>query len=166
MINQQWPNQQNEDLYGNNDNGYRVPWLGTDFNDPSSVTDLPEPSFATVGSMVPTEVQAIPFDDTEMPFTCSERMYGYYADPRHNCTVFHVCFPYVSAGGGQGLAHYAFECPKPTIFDQQAFVCNYPDESYPCQDSERLYGLNTKLTSKLKEIANQVFGEAENQDFE
>ena len=36
---------------------------------------------------------------------------------------------------------YSFVCGNGTVFDQEALVCNYPENALPCEDSNQLYGL-------------------------
>ena len=38
-------------------------------------------------------------------------------------------------------AHWSFICGNGTIFDQQILVCNYPQDSLPCDQAEAFYNL-------------------------
>ena len=39
-------------------------------------------------------------------FSCIDRPYGYYADQRNDCKVFHVCYPALFLDGHSELYHY------------------------------------------------------------
>lgn len=81
-----------------------------------------------------------PYDDS---FSCEERTYGYYGDVNNNCQVFHICLPITDTDGSRILRYnkYSFVCGNGTVFDQEALVCNYPENALPCEDSNQLYGL-------------------------
>lgn len=72
-------------------------------------------------------------------FTCYGRMIGYYADPDHECKVYHFCL----LGDYNGDAVYqriSYLCLNGTLFDQQALDCVDPTKmSAPCKDSATHY---------------------------
>ena len=56
--------------------------------------------------------------------------------------VFHICWPvYDDYGSVTETAHWSFICGNGTIFDQQTLVCNYPQDSLPCDQAEAFYNL-------------------------
>ena len=73
--------------------------------------------------------------------------------------VFHICYPLTDDTGriteyikyGDTLYHqtiniiniidrWSFFCGNGTVFDQQALVCNHPEDAFPCEESPSLYG--------------------------
>ena len=55
--------------------------------------------------------------------------------------VFHICLPIEDNEGAViETAKWSFFCGNGTIFDQQALVCNFPDDAFPCEESPSLYG--------------------------
>ena len=74
-------------------------------------------------------------------FSCEGQEYGYYADVNNNCQVFHVCWPILSdLGDVVEYAQWSFICGNATIFDQSTLTCNYPQDSFPCEEAPSLYG--------------------------
>ena len=56
--------------------------------------------------------------------------------------VFHICLPLEDDFGQiTETAHWSFICGNGTIFDQQLLVCNYPQDSLPCDQAESFYNL-------------------------
>jgi len=74
-------------------------------------------------------------------FSCEERAYGYYADIASGCEVFHICLP-IEDNEGEVIeyAKWSMFCGNQTIFDQQSLTCNHPEDAFPCEESESLYG--------------------------
>ena len=74
-------------------------------------------------------------------FSCEGQAYGYYADVDNNCEVFHICYP-IADDTGTILEYkrWSFFCGNGTVFDQQALVCNHPEDAFPCAESPSLYG--------------------------
>ena len=35
---------------------------------------------------------------------------------------------------------WSFFCGNGTVFDQEALVCNHPEDAFPCEESPSLYG--------------------------
>ncbi|CAG0881698.1 unnamed protein product [Darwinula stevensoni] len=86
----------------------------------------------------------------ETGFSCNGRVTGgYYADVQARCQVFWVCAP----DPLQGLRPVAFLCPNGTIYNQQAFTCDWWF-NVECQSSEGFYGLNDEI-GKVPEGAGQ-----------
>ena len=55
--------------------------------------------------------------------------------------IFHICLPIQDNEGiVTSTAKWSFFCGNGTIFDQQALVCNFPDDAFPCEESPSLYG--------------------------
>ncbi|XP_059083499.1 uncharacterized protein LOC131880806 [Tigriopus californicus] len=76
-----------------------------------------------------------------MEFNCEGRKYGYYGDINNDCQLFHICLPIEDADGNViDTNHWTFLCSNGTIFDQQTLSCNYISDSFPCEESESLYG--------------------------
>merc|ERR1711934_245903 len=74
-------------------------------------------------------------------FSCEGQDYGYYADVASGCEIFHICLPIQDNEGiVTSTAKWSFFCGNGTIFDQQALVCNFPDDAFPCEESPSLYG--------------------------
>ena len=80
-----------------------------------------------------------PYDDS---FSCEGQTYGYYGDVNNNCQVFHICLPIEDNEGNiESYSKYSFVCGNGTVFDQQALVCNFPEDAFPCEESPSLYGV-------------------------
>lgn len=59
----------------------------------------------------------------ENNFSCGDDKIfgGYYADPQHDCQVYHVCIQ----DEKNDLSHVSFLCPNGTIFNQELFICDW-----------------------------------------
>ncbi|XP_042208936.1 U-scoloptoxin(01)-Cw1a-like [Homarus americanus] len=75
-------------------------------------------------------------------FDCSNRSYGYYADPANGCAIFHVCYPYVDPEGNFNMRMFSLLCGEGTIFDQSTLTCNFPEYALPCDAAASLYNIN------------------------
>ncbi|XP_042856566.1 U-scoloptoxin(01)-Cw1a-like [Penaeus japonicus] len=64
-------------------------------------------------------------------FECGDLPYGYYADQANSCAVFHVCLPYID-NDLYITRHFSFMCGAGTMFDQERLVCDFPENSVPC----------------------------------
>ena len=85
-----------------------------------------------------TILSSVPVQES---FTCEGQQYGYYADVDNNCEIFHICLPIEDdAGAVIEYAQWSFVCGNGTIFDQQTLTCNYPTDSFPCEEAPSLYG--------------------------
>merc|ERR1711994_443923 len=74
-------------------------------------------------------------------FSCEGQAYGYFADVENNCEVFHICYPLTDDTGRiTEYIKWSFFCGNGTVFDQQALVCNHPEDAFPCEESPSLYG--------------------------
>lgn len=73
-------------------------------------------------------------------FDCTGRTYGYYADVKNQCKVYHVCSPKVDEFGTKFYEHYSFVCSEGLIFDQRKLTCLPESQtSTPCGDSEKYF---------------------------
>ncbi|XP_050695159.1 U-scoloptoxin(01)-Cw1a-like [Eriocheir sinensis] len=72
--------------------------------------------------------------DIRTGFDCANLPYGYYADEANNCTVFHVCLPYIIFDEIV-TRQFSFFCGEGTVFDQQRLVCVHPRDSLPCSQA-------------------------------
>ncbi|XP_068251069.1 serine-rich adhesin for platelets-like [Palaemon carinicauda] len=79
-------------------------------------------------------------------FTCEGRVYGYYADQDNDCQIFHVCLPmqqlYPEMYCEEDIFHFSFICPLSTIFNQEAMVCDWTKNAFPCSEADQLYARN------------------------
>ncbi|CAL4127180.1 unnamed protein product [Meganyctiphanes norvegica] len=75
-------------------------------------------------------------------FSCEGLQYGYYADVNNGCRVFHICYPYMDAYGVVRTRMWSFICGLGSIFNQQALVCDHPQNSIPCDQSPTFYNIN------------------------
>merc|ERR1712213_25744 len=74
-------------------------------------------------------------------FSCEGQAYGYFADVQNNCEVFHICYPLTDETGRiTEYLKWSFFCGNGTVFDQEALVCNHPEDAFPCEESPSLYG--------------------------
>merc|ERR1711936_1132353 len=74
-------------------------------------------------------------------FSCEGQAYGYFADVENNCEVFHICYPLTDDTGRiTEYIRWSFFCGNGTVFDQEALVCNHPEDAFPCEESPSLYG--------------------------
>ena len=55
--------------------------------------------------------------------------------------MFHICYPITDDTGSiQEYKRWSFFCGNGTVFDQEALVCNHPEDAFPCEESPSLYG--------------------------
>ncbi|XP_076035007.1 uncharacterized protein LOC143021433 [Oratosquilla oratoria] len=78
-------------------------------------------------------------------FQCADRPYGYYADERNECRVFHVCNPYLFSDGRIETHQYSFMCGEGRVFDQEKLTCVEEFAAIPCQESSFHYSKNTEF---------------------
>lgn len=72
-------------------------------------------------------------------FDCNGRVYGYYADVKNECKIYHVCAPKLT-NGVQSYEHYSFICADGLVFDQQRVTCvPQEDTSIECSEAESYY---------------------------
>ncbi|GFT69537.1 uncharacterized protein NPIL_500371 [Nephila pilipes] len=57
---------------------------------------------------------------------------GFFRNP-DDCNKFYRCVDY--NGDGQEFVKYDFSCPEGLVFDEENSVCNWPDQSAPCDGS-------------------------------
>ncbi|XP_047483977.1 U-scoloptoxin(01)-Cw1a-like [Penaeus chinensis] len=72
-------------------------------------------------------------------FSCDGLKYGYYADLNNGCRVFHICYPYLDAEEFLRTRMFSFICGLGTVFNQVTLVCDFPNDSIPCEDSPNYY---------------------------
>jgi len=75
-------------------------------------------------------------------FSCDGLAYGYYADVSNGCRVFHICYPQQDAEQFVVTRMWSFICGLGTVFNQEALVCDYPQNSIPCEESQNYYNVN------------------------
>lgn len=99
------------------------------------------------GESAEADFLGLPIGSTEIvgkkidtSFDCSNRAYGYYADVKNLCRVYHICATKTDEFGVRSVEHYSFVCAKGLMFDQQKITC-VPERSAVtnCDDSERYY---------------------------
>ncbi|GFW66259.1 uncharacterized protein TNCV_1711581 [Trichonephila clavipes] len=57
---------------------------------------------------------------------------GFFRNP-DDCNKFYRCVDY--NGDGQEFVKYDFSCPEGLVFDEDNSICNWPDQSAPCEGS-------------------------------
>lgn len=67
-------------------------------------------------------------DTSESQGECTEE--GFYRNPE-DCNKFYRCVDF--NGDGQQFVRYDFDCPEGLVFDEVNSVCNWPDQSPPCE---------------------------------
>ncbi|KAH7951971.1 uncharacterized protein LOC119393927 [Rhipicephalus sanguineus] len=86
-------------------------------------------------------------------FSCERITPGTYADMRSGCKSYFACA--LIAGKETAVR---LSCPIPTVFDQRAKNCIFPDLATPCELSEMYFNVpdyaNIKLTSKPSPMIN------------
>ncbi|XP_076035598.1 uncharacterized protein LOC143021778 [Oratosquilla oratoria] len=78
----------------------------------------------------------------DVSFSCGDRPYGFYADERNNCQVFHVCNPYLFDDGRVETHQYSFMCGEGRVFDQSELTCVDQFAAIPCAESSFFYSRN------------------------
>lgn len=92
---------------------------------------------------------AILGDDIDTSFDCKGRSYGYYADVKNQCKVYHVCSPKLDEFGVRFYEHYSFVCAEGLIFDQQKLTCVPSAQAYgECAVAEKLYHRTADLFNR------------------
>merc|ERR1711868_200851 len=96
-----------------------------------------------MGSVIATYISISQQTRYEAHWTssCEGQAYGYFADVDNNCEVFHICYPLTDETGRiTEYLKWSFFCGNGTVFDQEALVCNHPEDAFPCEESPSLYG--------------------------
>lgn len=79
-------------------------------------------------------------DKIDTSFDCTGRSYGYYADVKNQCKIYHVCSPKTDEFGVRFYEHFSFVCAEGLVFDQRKITCVPNKEaSHECSDSERYF---------------------------
>lgn len=97
-------------------------------------------------------------DKIDTSFDCSGRAYGYYADVKNQCKVYHVCSPKTDEFGVRFYEHFSFVCAEGLIFDQRKITCVPGREaSHQCSDSEKYFEKTSEQFHKEHEsfVANK-----------
>jgi len=108
----------------------------------TAVKAAPQPQLASDSYNFAAEAETLLQSPLDTGFTCEGRDYNYYADVANNCQVFHVCMPVPGEDGVTIVSYqqWSFICGNQTIFDQSTLTCNYPQDAFPCEEAESLYG--------------------------
>ncbi|KAG7156251.1 U-scoloptoxin(01)-Cw1a-like [Homarus americanus] len=91
---------------------------------------------------LPGNATAILVNPLQTGFTCGQRIYGYYADVDNGCQVFHVCHPFVDVDLLIKMRMFSFICGQGLVFDQEKLVCDFPENSVPCEAAAQFYDIN------------------------
>lgn len=80
-------------------------------------------------------------------FSCTGRIFGYYADVLNDCQLFHICYPLRQVFNNNPYVpdvtyQFSFICPAYTIFSQDARVCAWSHSAFPCSEAESMYNIN------------------------
>ena len=95
-------------------------------------------------------------DDIDTSFNCYGRSYGYYADVKNQCKVYHVCSPKLDEFGKRFYEHYSFVCAEGLIFDQQKLTCVPSAQAYgECLHAEKFYH-NTADLFNSNQVAHET----------
>ncbi|XP_076035202.1 uncharacterized protein LOC143021512 [Oratosquilla oratoria] len=78
-------------------------------------------------------------------FACGDSPYGYYADERNDCRIFHICNPYLFEDGRVESVQYSFMCGEGAVFDQSQLTCVEQFAAIPCQESANFYSRNEEF---------------------
>ena len=114
------------------------------------------PASANSSESVEADFLGLPIGSTKIlgekidtSFDCTGRTYGYYADVKNQCKVYHVCSPKTDEYGVKFYEHYSFVCAEGLLFDQQKLTCLPAKElSTPCPESENFF---TKTAAIFRE---------------
>ncbi|KAK8404204.1 hypothetical protein O3P69_000342 [Scylla paramamosain] len=91
---------------------------------------------------LPANATAILGRGVRTGFVCDGKVYGFYADPDNACQIFHLCYPYVDADLVVKLRMFSFICGPQLVFDQEKLVCDFPENSLPCEAAPSFYSIN------------------------
>jgi hypothetical protein len=72
-------------------------------------------------------------------FQCQGRGYGYYADVKNECKIWHICEKRVDDLGNEYMNRISFFCPLGTHFDQKTLGCTISSLALPCPEAEHFY---------------------------
>ncbi|XP_013793541.1 basic proline-rich protein-like, partial [Limulus polyphemus] len=79
----------------------------------------------------------------DITFSCFGRPYGFYADIKNQCKIYHVCKPVTDAAGNvMRYLRYSFVCPNQTVFDQRGLVCTHAHLAVQCSTSHKYLYVN------------------------
>jgi len=106
--------------------------------------------------ILPSNASVILSSPINTGFDCTGRAFGYYADPANNCQIFHVCVPIETEEGPQAPVMWSFICGLGSIFDQAQLVCNYPEDSLPCEQVEEYYRINEYFGREELEFSSDL----------
>jgi len=103
-------------------------------------------SASTSGESVEADFLGLPIGSTKIlgdkidtSFDCTGKTYGYYADVKNECKVYHVCSPKVDEFGVKFYEHFSFICAEGLVFDQQKLTCVPSREAISCHESEKFF---------------------------
>ena len=68
---------------------------------------------------------------------------GYYADPKQDCQVYHVCL----SDPQHSLYPASFLCPNGTLFNQEYFICDWWF-NVDCSLAESFYSINEEIAAE------------------
>jgi len=72
-------------------------------------------------------------------FSCNGLGYGYFADEKNYCIIYHVCEPREDEEERHFLEKVSYFCPLTTVFDQVTLSCSSRETAIPCHDSHLFY---------------------------
>jgi len=72
-------------------------------------------------------------------FSCNGLAYGYFADMKNECIIYHICQPYEDEEGHHLFRRISSFCPLGTVFDQLSLGCTNIETAIPCLDSANYY---------------------------
>ncbi|CAG0924071.1 unnamed protein product [Notodromas monacha] len=74
------------------------------------------------------------FGNAQTTFSCDGKPYGYYADVDNGCRIFHICQSSLTESDAP-VTRWSFFCGGGTVFNQATLVCDFPENSPPCETS-------------------------------
>ncbi|RWS05897.1 hypothetical protein B4U80_08046, partial [Leptotrombidium deliense] len=83
----------------------------------------------------------------DVSFSCHGKKYGYYADVRNLCKIYHVCREVSLPDGTYWMQRSSFSCPLGSVFDQQKLICVGEKDAMDCSQSELFYEHTAKTFS-------------------
>ncbi|RWS24144.1 uncharacterized protein B4U80_09891, partial [Leptotrombidium deliense] len=90
-------------------------------------------------STLPSNIADIVGHGIDKSFSCSGKAYGYYADVKNYCHLYHICTQ-AKVAIGKTLTHFTYFCSYGLIFDQKFLTCVKPeDAAVPCSEAEDYY---------------------------